>query len=48
MDLTVPDAAPPPPTSGTSAPIVHVGLGCPGQPYLADPAGKIALIERGV
>jgi len=38
--------------------VVHVGRGCPegsgpgippgGDPYLADPAGKIALIERGV
>jgi ribosomal protein S20 len=37
--------------------VVHVGRGCPddglpvtvpgGDPYLADPAGKIALIERG-
>ena len=37
--------------------VVHVGRGCPADPalglpvanpYLADPAGKIALIERGV
>jgi PA domain/LVIVD repeat len=36
--------------------VVHVGQGCPpntpglpaGDPYLNDPAGKIALIERGV
>lgn len=38
-----------PPTSGTSAEIVHVGRGClnPLDPYLANPAGKVALIERG-
>jgi minor extracellular serine protease Vpr len=46
------------PTSGESAPVVHVGRGCvdgnlttPGNqtdPYIADPAGKVALIERGV
>jgi hypothetical protein len=28
--------------------VAHVGRGCYGDPYLADPAGKIALIERGV
>jgi hypothetical protein len=36
--------------------VVHVGRGCPpntpgllgGDPYLSDPAGKIALIERGL
>jgi minor extracellular serine protease Vpr len=53
--LSVPDAAPPPAT-GTSEPIVHVGRGCPAgsitptspaDGYLADPAGKVALIERG-
>ena len=27
--------------------VVHVGPGCNSNPYLADPAGKIALIERG-
>src|SRR6266446_3400258 len=27
--------------------VVHVGQGCNSNPYLADPAGKIALIERG-
>src|SRR2546425_4491444 len=38
----------------TSVPVVFVGRGCPpptpagGDPYLADPAGKIALIDRGV
>ncbi|MBI3286495.1 MAG: hypothetical protein HYZ68_00455 [Chloroflexi bacterium] len=39
-----------------SGEVVHVGRGCPpgtpglpgGDPYLADPTGKIALIERGV
>lgn len=40
-----------------SGEVVHVGRGCPpgtpdgppgGDPYLADPAGKIALIERGL
>ncbi len=41
--------SPPPPTSGT-VPIVHVGRGCsnPLDPYLADPNGRIALIERGL
>jgi subtilisin family serine protease len=49
---------PPPPASGTSPAIVFVGRGCadgdlttPGsQPdtYAADPAGKVALITRGV
>ena len=49
---------PPPPTSGTSPAIVYVGRGCAdgdlvaagSQPdaYLADPAGKVALITRGV
>ena len=28
--------------------VVHVGRGCIGDTYLNDPAGKIALIERGV
>lgn len=27
--------------------IVHVGTGCAGETYLADPAGKVALIQRG-
>jgi subtilisin family serine protease len=41
-------AVPDPPTSGTvNQPIVHVGQGCNADPYLADPAGKIALIRRG-
>ena len=49
---------PPPPTTGTTPEIVFVGRGCvdgdlatPGNqtdPYLADPAGKVALIVRGV
>jgi subtilisin family serine protease len=49
---------PPPPTTGTTPEIVFVGRGCvdgdlatPGSqtdPYLADPAGKVALIVRGV
>jgi hypothetical protein len=42
---TVPD----PPTSGDSAEVVFVGRGClaPFDPYLNDPAGKVALIVRG-
>ena len=28
--------------------VVYVGRGCPGDAYLADPSGKIALIDRGV
>ena len=28
--------------------VVHVGRGCIGDTYLANPAGKIALIKRGV
>jgi minor extracellular serine protease Vpr len=36
-----------PPTSGDSAEIVFVGRGCNADPYLADPAGKVALIVRG-
>lgn len=38
---------PAPPTSGTSPEVVFVGRGCIGDAYLADPAGKVALIERG-
>jgi len=38
--------ADPAPTSGTEE-IVFVGRGCNIDPYLADPAGKVALIERG-
>ncbi len=46
------------PTEGTSAPVVYVGRGCPKSgptwelpaedPYLSDPAGKVALIDRGI
>lgn len=47
---------PAPPTSGTTPEIVFVGRGCltgtgvpvGGDPYLADPNGKVALIVRGV
>jgi minor extracellular serine protease Vpr len=40
---------PDPPTEGTTVEVVFVGRGCltPNDPYLADPAGKIALIVRG-
>jgi minor extracellular serine protease Vpr len=27
--------------------VAYVGTGCPGETYLADPAGKVALISRG-
>jgi subtilisin family serine protease len=37
----------PPPTDG-SREIVYVGQGCTADAYLADPAGKAALIVRGV
>jgi PA domain len=30
-----------------TANVVYVGRGCPGDPYLADPTGQIALIDRG-
>src|SRR5258705_713460 len=41
--------APKPPYNTFSAEVVHVGRGCPGaDTYLADPMGKIALIERGL
>jgi hypothetical protein len=44
------------PGSAMTGEVVHVGRGCPpntpgllaGDPYLANPAGKIALIERGL
>jgi hypothetical protein len=49
--------APRPPYNTFSGEVVYVGRGCPARsigdgtnpadPYLADPAGKIALIERG-
>lgn len=43
------------PTSGTTPEVVYVGRGCPveagatteADEYLADPAGKVALIDRG-
>lgn len=31
-----------------TANVVYVGRGCPGDVYLADPGGQIALIDRGV
>jgi len=31
-----------------TANVVYVGRGCPGDAYLADPSGQIALIDRGV
>lgn len=42
--------APEPPTDGTSLEVVYVGRGCVdtlGDGHLADPAGKVALINRG-
>jgi subtilisin family serine protease len=46
------------PTSGTTPEVVYIGRGCPqsgptwnlpqADPYLGDPAGKVALIDRGV
>jgi len=33
--------------SGFTGDVVFVGRGCPGDTYLADPAGKVALIDRG-
>src|SRR5260370_16233518 len=30
-----------------TANVVYVGRGCLGDPYLADPSGQIALIDRG-
>lgn len=39
--------APTPPTSGVTPPLVHVGQGCLADPYLASPAGQVALITRG-
>ena len=34
--------------AGVTGDVVHYGRGCPGDPVLASPAGKIALIDRGV
>ena len=31
----------------SNVPVAYVGPGCPGDAYLASPAGKIALIDRG-
>ncbi len=39
---------PEPPTAGTTPQIVYVGQGCNTDAYLASPAGKVALIVRGV
>lgn len=33
--------------SGVTGDVVYVGTACPGEPLLASPAGKIALIDRG-
>jgi subtilisin family serine protease len=33
--------------AGFSGNVAYVGRGCPGDTYLADPAGKVALIVRG-
>ena len=33
--------------SGFTGDVVFVGRGCPGDAYLANPAGKVALIDRG-
>ena len=33
--------------NGFSGEVVYVGRGCPDDEYLADPAGKVALIDRG-
>jgi uncharacterized repeat protein (TIGR01451 family) len=34
--------------NGFTGDIAYVGRGCPGDLYLADPAGKVALIDRGL
>src|ERR1051326_906466 len=36
-----------PVVNGFTGNVVYVGRGCPGDTYLADPAGKVALIDRG-
>jgi hypothetical protein len=36
-----------PVTSAATGNVAYVGRGCPGDTYLADPAGKIALVDRG-
>ena len=35
------------PGQSMSGPVVFVGRGCGNDPYVADPAGKLALLERG-
>lgn len=34
--------------NGFTGEVAYVGRGCPADPYLADPAGKVALIDRGL
>ncbi len=34
--------------TGFAGDVAYLGRGCPGDTYLADPAGKVALIDRGV
>lgn len=41
------DWAPVPEDANIAGRVAFVGTGCPGEPYLEDPAGKIALIDRG-
>jgi hypothetical protein len=36
-----------PVNSTVTADVVYVGRGCPGDTYLANPSGKIALVDRG-
>ena len=36
-----------PVAGGFSGDVVYVGTACPGEPLKADPAGKVALIDRG-
>src|SRR5439155_13131683 len=36
-----------PVAGGFTGDVVYVGRGCPGDTYRADPAGKVALIDRG-
>lgn len=33
--------------AGFTGDVVYVGTACPGEPLLADPAGKVALVNRG-
>lgn len=39
---------PDPPVTGTTPEIVYLGQGCDADAYLDDPAGKVALVTRGV